>query len=361
MIKKTIFKLNYKKEVIKRNSIKALTNYTMAKFLGALTTITMVALVKYIISGSLHIEYSNFLQNISLGLLGWTINTGIVGALSVYFGIKGIDFNIYQLLFGFNTMKVGEIPELLNEKDKLYNAMEASSPQDSNSEIKSSSGKKSKGYNPNGRDVRVHPYPRNGRRLVRSWHFDYNSDNDSNKNNLSDNGSDVEMELEPSNTNTKSLLQDKGKTVVSTDEEPSSVIWTRVFTGLEPKDIFPIGINPAPGFNVPGGEVPLTDDICKYINHNSHILNQFKNMELGVAKKQVDNYLLCLYNINSKLAYAESVLNKIPLVPTNNYEFNIKNKILWEIEKLNNDKAQIDAKVTLLRSRIDFINANKKN
>jgi hypothetical protein len=37
-----------------------LVNFTLAKFTGALVTIIMVALIKYMISGNLHIEYSEF-------------------------------------------------------------------------------------------------------------------------------------------------------------------------------------------------------------------------------------------------------------------------------------------------------------
>jgi hypothetical protein len=37
-----------------------LINFTLAKFSGALFTITMVALIKYQISGNLHIEYCEF-------------------------------------------------------------------------------------------------------------------------------------------------------------------------------------------------------------------------------------------------------------------------------------------------------------
>jgi len=37
-----------------------LVNFTLAKFAGALITIIMVALIKYMISGNLHIEYCEF-------------------------------------------------------------------------------------------------------------------------------------------------------------------------------------------------------------------------------------------------------------------------------------------------------------
>jgi hypothetical protein len=39
---------------------KALANFTLAKFCGALITVTILAVVKYIISGNFHIEYYDF-------------------------------------------------------------------------------------------------------------------------------------------------------------------------------------------------------------------------------------------------------------------------------------------------------------
>jgi len=50
-------------------------------------------------------------------------------------------------------------------------------------------------------------------------------------------------------------------------------------------------VNPGAGFNVPGGEVPIRDEICKHIDYNSHILKQFKTMDLEVAMVQRHNNL----------------------------------------------------------------------
>jgi hypothetical protein len=67
-----------------------------------------------------------------------------------------------------DTTKVGGTPsamEVLEDgKPKLYNAMD--SGEGSNTDKKPVSRKG--GYKDKGRDVRVHPYPRNGRRAVRS-------------------------------------------------------------------------------------------------------------------------------------------------------------------------------------------------
>jgi hypothetical protein len=39
---------------------KSLAGFTLAKFFGAMITITILALVKYFISGNFHIEYCEF-------------------------------------------------------------------------------------------------------------------------------------------------------------------------------------------------------------------------------------------------------------------------------------------------------------
>ena len=63
----------YKKFFIK-NLVKQLNNFlfsfTLAKFSGALFTITIVAMIKYSISGNFYIEYSEFWNNVGVGLLG---------------------------------------------------------------------------------------------------------------------------------------------------------------------------------------------------------------------------------------------------------------------------------------------------
>jgi hypothetical protein len=47
-----------------------LNHFTLAKFLGGLTTALIVASVKYSLSGSFHIEYYEFCNNVGLALLG---------------------------------------------------------------------------------------------------------------------------------------------------------------------------------------------------------------------------------------------------------------------------------------------------
>ena len=370
-----------KNQKLKARFNKALANFTLAKFCGALITVTILAVVKYIISGNFHIEYSDFLNNVAIGLLGWTINTGLMGWLTEYLGIKGINFNLNQFIYGFETMKVGETTKmgetssvLEDGKPKLYNAMDSGEG--------SSSGKKSGsrkgGYKERGRDVRVHPYPQHGRRIVRSWTFDDESDNASNNGHESD----TEMEGAPSNkgksvssTSHSELPLDKGKSIAPSDamqELPLDKgkgieavnptqgtplpIWTKPFPVIDPNLVlFKPRINPGPGFAVPGGEVPIRDPICEHIDYNGHILSQFKNMDWETAMKQRYNYLLCGHNMNSKIAFAQETLNKVPTIPTTEYEFKLRNQILRDLEGLNRVKVRSEARSTLLEARIKFI------
>jgi hypothetical protein len=123
-----------------------LVNFTLAKFTAALVTIIMVALVKYMISGNIHIEYSEFLNNVSLGLYGWTINTATISWLSEYFGLKGINFNLKQFIYGYDTMDAGEYYSSKDFKVKLYNSMESNDEFDPSKQIDKGKGV-DKGYN----------------------------------------------------------------------------------------------------------------------------------------------------------------------------------------------------------------------
>jgi hypothetical protein len=53
-----MIKLLYKKTTKTINTL--LVNFTLAKFTGALVTIIVVALIKYMVSGNFHIEYCEF-------------------------------------------------------------------------------------------------------------------------------------------------------------------------------------------------------------------------------------------------------------------------------------------------------------
>lgn len=382
-----------KYENLKTKIIKALANFTLAKFCGAIITVTTLATIKYLISGNFHLEYCDFWNNVGVGLLGWTINTGLIGLLTEYLGIKGINFNFNQLLFGFDTMKVGDTDisskSLLEDsKPKLYNAMD-------NGEGSSKKSGSSKGGSiDRSRDVRFHPYPRDSRRAVRSWTFDDESENGCDNGN----GSDTEMEGGPSNrkkigrklvsptpfgeTSDKSNTSlglplnplDKGKGIETGDsmqgtldkgkgieinptQEPPFAIWRKIFPNLDPiTTFFPPKINPGPGFAVPGGEVPIFDEIRRHL-YNGHVVSQFKNMDLETATEQRNRYGLCVQVMNSKIAYAQEAFNKVPETPTNEYEFKLRNQIIKDIEGLQKVKVRSEASIALLNSRIAFIHA----
>ena len=297
-----------------------LVNFTLAKFTGALVTITLVALIKYMVSGNLHIDYCEFGNNIAIGLLGWTINTAAIGWLSDYFGLKGINFNLKQFLYGYDKMG-GDSSSLTDSKPKLYNAMESDEGHDPSQQTD-----KGKGID-----------------------IGNTSDNNDSAAKPMDKGKGIDKRLHP-------IELGPGHCT-----EPPFVTWSKVFPGVDPASVFfPKTINPGPGFNVPGGEVPIRDEICKHIGYNSHILNQFKKMDLKTAIEQRDNYLRCIQVINTKTAYAQETLSKVPEIPTSNYEHRLKNTILEDLQILNEQRVRAEAKATLLNSRIEFIQINRK-
>jgi hypothetical protein len=102
-----------------------ITHFTLAKFLGGLFTALVVAALKYYISGGFHVENSEFTANVSIALLGWTLNTGFVGILTDYLGVKEINFNLKQFIYGFDTMKTGKDYKVEKFKLKLYNTMDS--------------------------------------------------------------------------------------------------------------------------------------------------------------------------------------------------------------------------------------------
>ena len=298
-----------------------LVNFTLAKFTGALVTIILVALIKYLISGDLHIEYCELWNNVAIGLFGWTLNTATISWLSEYFGVKGINFNLNQFLYGYETMGADDDYSSKDFKAKLYNAMESADESDPSKQI--DKGKGIDKDNIEGNNEREAKPLDKGKGIDRRVH---------------------RIELGPGYCT-----------------EPPFVTWSRVFPGLDPASVFfPKTINPGPGFNVPGGEVPLQDEICKHIGYNSHILKQFKTMDLKTALEQRDNYLKCIEVINQKAMFAQETFSKVPEIPTNDYEQRLKNTILRDLHELSMQKVRTEAKATLLNSRIEFIQINTK-
>jgi len=83
-------------------------------------------------------------------------------------------------------------------------------------------------------------------------------------------------------------------------------------------------------------------------------------MDLKTAIEQRDNYLKYIQVINQKTSYAQETLSKVPEIPSNNYEHRLKNTILRDLQDLNMQKVRAEAKATLLNSRIEFIQINRK-
>ena len=299
-----------------------LVNFTFAKFAAALVTIIMVALIKLMVSGNLHIQYCELGNNVAIGLLGWTINTAALGWLTEYLGLKGINFNLNQFLYGYDKMG-GNSSSSTDFKPKLYNAMES--------------------------DDRIDPSQQTDKgKGIDKGNTESNAENESESKPM-DKGKGIDKRLH-------SVELGPGHCT-----EPPFVTWSRVFPGVDPASVFfPKTINPGPGFNVPGGEVPLRDEICKHIDYNSHILSQFKKMDLKTAIEQRDNYLRYIQVINEKTAYAQKTLSKVPEIPTSDYEHRLKNTIFRDLHELNEKKIRAEAKATLLNSRIEFIEINRK-
>lgn len=300
-----------------------LNNFTLAKLLAAFFSALIVATLKYYISGNLHLEYDDFWNNIAVALLGWTIHTGVLGLLTDFLGIKGLDFNLNQFIYGFDTLKAGEISTFEESKPKLYSAMDSDGESNPNEGID-----KGKGV-----DKELHP------------HYDRSR------------GIRASDPIPESNTLNKG--KDKVKVNVLLDPpapvEPHMVTWSKVFPGLHPDNIIPKRTNPGPGFNVPGGDVPIRDDICRHLDYNTHFLKQFRTMDLETAIEQRNNYMLCVRVIESKLDYAKNALDNIPQVPRTEFEFKLKNQILRDLDSLSQDKLRAEGRATLLSSRIAYI------
>jgi len=309
-----------------------ITHFTLAKFLGALLTALIVAALKYYISGSLQIEWDEFWNNVGVAIFGWTFNTGIIVWLTNYLGIKSINFNLKQFIYGFDTVNIGQGSSVENFKPKLYNAMDSE-------------------------DYNIDKVLDKGKGIETETKAEYNS-----ANNIGITGTSGERLNE-----NKQLDKGKGKLKVVLDYFPPvesyRAAWFRTFPGLDPASVFfPQKTNPGPGFNVPGGEVPIHDEICKHIDYNTHILSQFKKMDLETALEQRNNNIVFIRIMENKLYFARNALSKIPTIPTTEYEFKLKNQILRDLDKLSIDKVRAEARTTLLSSRIQFIESqiNKK-
>lgn len=325
---------------------KVLVNITLAKLGGAIVTAILIASIKYTLSGELNIHLENYLENVSFALLAWFIKTIFTDLLSDYFKLKGINLSLQNILYSEETLKMGDNTLLSQSKPKLYCAMDSEDNLGSKSPNPLDKGK---GIDLN--ENQDHPEGTSN-----------NSGGYDNDNKPLNKGKGIDRSTHPFYDRFKIQANDEFKNEANdgsqagSDQKKPFAIWSKLNPGLDPQEaFFPKRVNPGPGFNVPGGVVPIRDDICKHIDYNSHILNQFKNMDLATAIRQRDNYGKYIEAINAKLDHATKTLAKIPETPTTEYEYRLKTQILSDIEKWNNDKIRSEARATLLNSRVEFI------
>jgi hypothetical protein len=84
-------------------------------------------------------------------------------------------------------------------------------------------------------------------------------------------------------------------------------------------------------------------------------------MDLKTALEQRENYGKLMQVLDQKTAYAQNVLSKVPEIPTNDYEYRLRNKIIEDLQELSITRIRAEAKATLLNSRIEFIQINRKS
>lgn len=114
-------------------------------------------------------------------------------------------------------------------------------------------------------------------------------------------------------------------------------------------------INPGPGFDVPGGSVPLNDPICSCLGYNSHFLRQISNMSLHTAIEQRNANTAHFKGWSERIAYVKSHLAKVPEIPTNEQQLEAREAMLRDLAIYSSKKDQSEGKITLLNSRIAYI------
>lgn len=315
-----------------------LENFTLAKLTAALFTIILVALLRYSIYGGFIIDNLYLINNIAIASLGWTVNTGMISLLTDYLGIKGINFNLKQLIFGFHTLKIDdeclEINKVKKTVKKFCNAMESHGDSDSHKPLD-----KGKGID-----------------------WGQNKVEDVSESQPLDKGKGKGVDWQEAEIK----RFEKWNAFFSSDKKPKVLTPDEAEAFNKSRGVkdpyFPRGINPGPGFNVPGGEVPIRDEICEHIDYNTHILSQYKRMDLETAREQRGNYLVHLKILSDKRASAENFLHHIPAVPTNEAELKLRNQILSDLDHMNRDRIRLEARATLINSRVEFIeNSINKN
>ena len=349
--------INKKVNAFVKRVLNSIMLITLDKIFGLLLAAIVLASLKYAISGCLSVNWEDFNLNFSLAFFGGIFRFVVKELSFEYLNLKGINYNIDQLLFGLNKHRMGSDHDLGEFKPKLYNCMDI--------DDEPSFGKsldKGKGVS------------EDSDRMSISGESDNDKPLDKGKGVSQDNNSSGE---ESNGHKTKRL--DKGKGVdrnihpdhpsAINEEVRSPIVWNiKPMDPIDPNMYmpnFPPKTNPGPGFNVPGGVVPLRDEICKYIDYNSHILRQFRTMDLETAIEQRDNNLKMIEVLKKKLEFGQIKLARegVGEVPKNDYEVWLKQKVAIEAQWLHETMAKGNGRQTLLLSRIEYIliEEEKKN
>ena len=281
-----------------------------------------------------------------------------------YLNLKGINYNVDQLLFGLNKHRVGPDYDLGEFKPKLYNSMDIDDEPSLDKSLD-----KGKGASQDSDRMSISDGSDNDKPL--------NKGKGPSQNN---NSSDEESDVDKGKKIFKGKGADTGETMdweVHPDHPPVRNEGTTpeksIFdpTKLRAPGTYPLYVpdvktNPGPGFNVPGGKISIREPICELINWNTNILTQFRTMDLETAIEQRDNNLKLIEVHRRKLEFGEMKLaaegGRGP-VPTNEREAFIRQKVADDKKFLTRNVDEANARQTLLLSRIEFIliEESKKN
>jgi hypothetical protein len=147
-------------------------NFTFARFLAAFITIVVIAFIKYSISGNFYLDLSDFWGNVATGLLAWTINNGIFNIFTEYLGIKGINFNLHNLFYGFDKIKVNVISHTENNKSFVKLSNTNSVVFDDDESTSNSNSVKAEDYNNHSDEEKYScPYPPNSPSPILNSHY----------------------------------------------------------------------------------------------------------------------------------------------------------------------------------------------
>jgi hypothetical protein len=274
-------------------------NFTLAKFLAAFTTIVSLALVKYYLTGGFTINPKDIVTNVSLGFLGWGANIGITSWFTDFLGIKGINFNLRELLYGYDKMADGSASPLKSTRpiDDL------------------------------------------------TCHMD-----------IDDEG------LDKSKGKGKEKATDEGGSGSTTPKAPTPLTpeylksigydWSK---GIDPALLLTKPTNPGPGFNLPGGEVARDAPIRRFFR-TSKFITHIKEMSLEVATEQRENTAGEINNTLGRINSAQEILSRMPQNPTDRTQLQVRNQVVQDIESFKQHGQRMEARLALLDKRLEFIN-----